>query len=40
MSVLLTSTPVTGTREDKEVEAAKSVGTVKVSKDDKKSKGE
>ena len=45
VSVLATSTPVTGTREEV-VEAAKSIGTVEtvetaeIGKDDKESKGE
>ena len=39
VSVLATPTPVTETREE-EVETTESVGTVKVGKDDEKSKGE
>ena len=39
MSVSATSTPVTGTREEV-VEAAESVGTIKVGKDDEESEGE
>ena len=39
VSVLATFTPVTGTRKEA-VEAAESVGTVEVGKDDEKSKGE